>query len=90
MSEDLTKLPNIGPTLAAELSRIGVDSYEALAELGSVEAVLRIGDSDLSVCCNKLYALEGAIQGKRWHGIPKEERAALKREFERARSDQMR
>ncbi len=84
MSEDLTALPNIGPTLAAELARIGVSSCQALADLGSVEAVLRIGDSDLSVCCSKLYALEGAIQGKRWHGIPKEERAALKLEFEQA------
>jgi len=32
-----------------------------------------------------LYALEGAIQGVRWHAIPKEERAQLKVEFDQAR-----
>ena len=84
--EDLTKLPNIGPVLAARLHEAGVYSWEDLAELGSVEAVLRVRSNDLSACYNTLYALEGAIRGIRWHAIPRDERQAIKTEFLRALS----
>jgi DNA transformation protein len=80
--DKLTDLLNIGPRLAGKLENIGITSQSALAELGSVEAVVKIGEKDLSSCYNMLYALEGAIQGIRWHGIPKEERALLKAEFD--------
>jgi DNA transformation protein len=61
--QDLTKLPNIGKVLATKLQAIGVTSHEDLVELGSIEAVLKIGESHLDACYNMLYALEGAIQG---------------------------
>jgi len=83
---DLTSLPNIGPTLAQKLNQIGVTSYDQLAELGSIEAVIRIGQTDPSACCNMLYALEGAILGVRWHLIPKDQRGTLKREFDQRRT----
>lgn len=83
--EDLTQLPNIGAVLAGKLQEIGVNSYDELAALGSVEAVLRIKEEDLSTCYNMLYALEGAIRKVRWHAIPKEERKIVKEEFDRAR-----
>jgi predicted flap endonuclease-1-like 5' DNA nuclease len=35
--EDLTKLKNIGPTLAQKLQGIGVESLEDLKKLGSIE-----------------------------------------------------
>ena len=81
--EDLSKLPNIGPTLAEKLNQVGVTTFADLAEMGSIEAVIRIGQKDKSACYNMLYAIEGAIQGVRWHGIPKDERAQLKAEFDR-------
>ena len=73
----LTELPNIGSTLAEKLEKIGVSSISALSELGSVEAVIKIGETDSSTCCSMLYALEGAIQGIRWHAIPKRGTGAL-------------
>lgn len=85
--EDLTQLSNIGPTLARKLQGIGIQSLEALKEIGSVEAVLQIGVKDPSACYNMLYAIEGAIQGIRWHSIPKDERARLKSEFDLAFSN---
>ena len=44
--DKLTKLPNIGPTLAEKLQEIGITSQHALAELGSIEAVIKIGDQE--------------------------------------------
>jgi DNA transformation protein len=72
--DDLRQLPNIGPTLVRKLQDIGIESYDDLADVGSIEAVLRIKEADRSACYNMLYAIEGAIQGQRWHKIPKEER----------------
>ncbi len=82
--EDLTQLPNIGPTLALKLQGIGIQSLEELKKIGSIEAVLQIGVKDTFACYNMLYAIEGAIQGIRWHSIPKDERAQIKAEFDLA------
>lgn len=81
--DDLTSLPNIGETLAEKLRGIGIHTYEELAGMGSIEAIMRMGQPDRRACYNMLYALEGAIQGVRWHNLPKGERAQLKREFDR-------
>ncbi len=81
----LTDLPNIGDALADKLSVAGINSYDDLISLGSVEIILKIRDGvDPGACYNMLYAIEGAIRGVRWHTIPKEERNQLKKEFDRA------
>ena len=82
--EDLTKLPNIGPVLAEKLKQIGIISYDDLVEVGSVDALIRIGQTDPTAFANMLYALEGAILGIRWHNISKEHREELKNEFYQA------
>lgn len=83
--ETLTNLPNIGLVLANKLIEIGITDQASLEATGSVEAVVQIAEQDLSTCYNMLFALEGAIRGTRWHGIPKEERDLLKQEFDQAR-----
>jgi DNA transformation protein len=83
---DLKDLPNIGKSLAEKLNRIGVFSRAELAELGSVEAVIRIGLTSGSGCYNMLYALEGALQGVRWHSLPEAVRHQLKSRLDQARS----
>lgn len=84
MSE-LTKLPNIGETLAGKLEAVGITDLEALTRIGSVDALLLIGEHTGSGCYNMLYALEGAIQGIRWHGLAKQERQQLKEKLDSAR-----
>lgn len=82
--DKLSDLPNIGEVMAGKLTHIGVNGRDDLNEIGSIEAVLRIGEKDLSTCYSMLYALEGAIRGVRWHAIPREERAILKQSFDQA------
>jgi DNA transformation protein len=82
--ENLANLPNIGPTLAQKLEGIGIESLEDLKDSGSIKTVLQIGAKDISACYNMLYAIEGAIQGIRWHKIPPDERTQLKMEFDTA------
>jgi DNA transformation protein len=82
--EELTDLPNIGSTLAKKLLAAGIDTPSELTRLGSVEALRRIRgmSKDDAPCLNMLCALEGAIRGIRWHGIPRSERAALWRSYQ--------
>ncbi len=74
----LTKLPNIGPTLAKKLERAEIHSEGELKSIGSEQALIRIATVENSgACINMLYALEGAIQGIRWHGLDKMRMAEL-------------
>ncbi len=73
----LRDLPNIGKQLASELAAAGILASNQLLGIGSLGAALHLSEHGFLVCNNKLYALEGAIRGIRWHGIPVEERSAL-------------
>lgn len=79
----LVTLPNIGNTLAQKLNEIGITNFEQLKAIGSKQALIKISVLENSgACLNMLFALEGAIQGIRWHGLSKETKQELK-EFNR-------
>lgn len=65
MSE-LQSLPNIGPTLAAELRSVGVPDAEALRDIGAAEAVSRLAAAGRRDCTHAARAIEGALAGVRW------------------------
>ncbi len=68
----LNDLPNIGRTLADKLNTIGIENEQDLKEIGSENAIIKITTIENSgACIDMLYALEGAIQGIRWHGLDK-------------------
>lgn len=81
----LTDMKNIGKGLADELNEIGITSAEELSEIGFLEAAKRL-DLKFDVCCNKLYALYGAVIDIRWHDIPKSERKHILDEFNSERN----
>lgn len=77
--KSLTDLPNIGRILADKLNEIGITNEQELKETGSENAIIRIDTIENSgVCINMLYALEGAIQGIRWHILSNEKKQELK------------
>jgi len=75
---DLTKLPNIAAKLDTQLVEAGIATVDDLKKVGSREAWLRIQSNDPSACLMRLSALEGAIQGIRWHYLDDETKASLK------------
>ena len=80
--EKLSNLPNIGKTLANKLVKSGITNSEELKQLGSENTLLKIATIENSgVCINMLFALEGAIQGIRWHGISLDRKQELKEFF---------
>jgi len=77
----LSAAPNIGKELEQQLNQVGIETAEQLVQVGSKEAWLRIKAIDDSACINRLYALEGAIQGIRWHHLSDEIKQELKAFF---------
>jgi len=74
----LSDLPNIGKKLEEQLNEVGIETIEQLKEVGSKQAWLDIKAIDDSACINRLCALEGAIQGIRWHSLSDEVKRELK------------
>ncbi|MEG0542298.1 MAG: TfoX/Sxy family protein [Angelakisella sp.] len=74
----LSKLPNIGTTLEGQLLQVGIETPEQLKQVGSRQAWLDIRAIDPSACYNRLCALEGAIQGIRWHSLSDADKQGLK------------
>lgn len=80
--EKLTDLPNIGPVLAGNLEKAGIDTPDRLRELGAEEAFLRIRTRvDPTTCLHQLEALAGAAAGVRKSLLPQERKAELKAWF---------
>lgn len=77
---ELSTLPNIGKIVEQQLNEVGIMTVKQLNVIGSKQAWIRIKRIDDSACLNRLYALEGAIQGIRWHNLSKETKGEL-REF---------
>ncbi|WP_409484245.1 TfoX/Sxy family DNA transformation protein [Arsenicicoccus dermatophilus] len=76
-SQRVDALPNIGPKLADALRQVGVPDAETLRSRGSIPVWRQMRARGLFECAMSLQALEGAVQGMRWHDLDRELRAAL-------------
>ena len=75
---ELEALPNIGKSLALKLNKTGIYNATQLIEMGTENVIIKlytIYPSD--ICINLVYAIEGAIQGVRWHSLSKETKNSL-------------
>lgn len=80
---ELKELPNIGPVLADNLRKIGVDTPEALREMGAEGAWLSIRTQvDPGACLHQLQALAGAVAGVPKKELSPERKAKLKQFFD--------
>jgi DNA transformation protein and related proteins len=78
MKTELSKVINIGKDAEKKLKLVGINSYEELKSVGSEQAFLRLQTIDPGACLSLLCALEGAVQGIRWHQLPYERKEELK------------
>lgn len=77
-----SELPNVGAHAEQQLTEAGIDSAEALIDLGAEQAWLRVKAIDPGACLHMLYALEGAVQGIPKKDICPERKAELKAFFD--------
>ena len=74
----LTQLPNIGKVVAEKLIQVGITTPDELRALGTEQSFIRLQTMDATACLSMLQALEGAVQGIRWHDLPRERKEELK------------
>ena len=80
---ELSKLPNISTVVEGKLNEVGIITKDQLKDIGSKQAFLSLRKNDSGACLNMLCALEGAIQGIRWHSLSDDVKKELK-EFHRS------
>ena len=79
----LQELPNIGPKLAENLRRAGLETPEDFRTVGTREAFLRIrAQVDPTACFHQLTALAGAELGVPKKAVPEEKKAELRAFFD--------
>jgi DNA transformation protein and related proteins len=76
--DDLHTLPNLGKDTIRRLKQADIHSSAELKAIGSEQAFLRIRAFDSGACLSLLCAIEGAIQGIRWHHLHIERKEELK------------
>jgi DNA transformation protein len=72
----IADLPNFGPKSQQMLAHAGIHSIEQLKELGSVRAYLQVKRVG-KVSLNLLWAMEGALTGRHWQDVAKNDRLSL-------------
>lgn len=75
---ELSKLPNIGEKVEAQLIQVGIKTVDELTKTGAKVAWLKIQEIDESACINRLMALEGAIRVVKKSMLPDEVKTDLK------------
>lgn len=81
-SDNLSSLPNIGKILAEKLTQIGIHSEKELKSAGAENIFIQIATVHQDACINMLYAIEGAIQGIRWHDLNESRKSELREFFQ--------
>lgn len=79
----LTDLPNVGPKLAENLRRVGLETPETFRAAGARDAFLRIRTQvDPTACFHQLTALAGAELGIPKKALSQEQRTELRAFFD--------
>ena len=66
----LAGLNNLGPVSAGWLNAVGVRTRADLAGLGAIEAYRMLKGHGYPATLNLVYAIEGALRGRDWRGLP--------------------
>jgi len=78
----ISGLPNFGPKSQQMLAQAGIDTVEHLRELGAVRAYVQVKRARNGVSLNLLWAMEGALSGRHWLEVAKQDRLRLLLELE--------
>lgn len=84
---ELSKLPNIGDKVEAQLNQVGIITEKDLKTVGAKQAWLKLQQKDESVCMHRLFALEGAIRHIRKKMLPEIVKADLKEFYQQHKKE---
>lgn len=79
----LRDLKGLGPKSEVMLVEVGITTEEELRKVGAVRAFIRLKkQSRTKPSLNFLYAMVGALEGKHWLNVAKNEKGQLLMELE--------
>jgi len=78
---NIADLPNFGPKSQQMLALAGIVTVEQLRELGAVRAYAQVKCTG-KVSLNLLWAMEGALSGRHWQEVARNDRLRLLLELE--------
>jgi DNA transformation protein len=83
----LSDLPNFGPKSQQMLAQAGIHTIEQLRELGAVRAYVLVKLGGTGVSLNLLWAMEGALSGRHWQDVARNDRLSLLLELENVENE---
>lgn len=82
LSDPVTSIRNIGPAMAAEFARAGIDTATGLRSLGTDAAYARLLETGTRPHFIAYYVIEMGLQGRPWNDCKGPEKAALRARFD--------
>lgn len=86
MSTPISSIRNLGPAMESAFAAAGIDSAEALRDLGTDAAYTRLLQSGAKPHFIAYYVLEMALQGRPWNDCKGPEKQALRARFDRIKT----
>jgi len=87
MPTPLTEIRNIGPAFAEALMRAGIETAEALRDLGADAAYARLLQTGTRPHFIGYYVLHMALQGRPWNDCRGDEKRALRVRFDALKAE---
>lgn len=78
----LSDMRNLSPKSEAMLADAGIRSPTQLTALGAVDTYVQLKQSGQAVSLNMLWALEGALSGRDWRDVARNDKLRLLTELE--------
>lgn len=82
----VSSIPNLGPASEEAFARAGINSAEALRDIGPDAAYARLIETGTRPHFIGYYALVMGLQGRPWNDCQGEEKAALRKRFDEIRN----
>lgn len=76
-TRSISELANLGPKSSAMLALAGIASLDELRAIGAAAAYLRVKRVSAGASLNLLWAIEGALSGRRWQDVARDDRCRL-------------
>ncbi|MCF6271679.1 MAG: TfoX/Sxy family protein [Rhodobacteraceae bacterium] len=86
MAEPVSSIRNLGPASDAGFARAGITSAEQLREIGADEAYGRLLAAGTRPHFIGYYVLVMGLQGRPWNDCQGEEKAALRKRFDKLKA----
>jgi DNA transformation protein and related proteins len=81
-AQRLSQLRNLGPKSEEMLAAIRIRTPDELAARGAIAAFIALKQAGLPASLNMLWALEGALSGRDWREVARDDKLRLLTELE--------